>query len=149
MPKALLIIDYTNDFVANDGALTVGKTAQQLDSYLTELAEHFYKNGDLFFLLTLIICMTLFTRNLSSSRHIILLERQDVLSMVKLVNGSRTIRTANGSTSLLKTATRPFKTPTWITTCASAILPIYGLVVSAPTSVSYIRPLAPTILTTS
>ena len=46
MPKALLIIDYTNDFVADDGALTVGKPAQQLDSYLTELAEHFYNNGD-------------------------------------------------------------------------------------------------------
>lgn len=46
MTKALLIIDYTNDFVANDGALTVGKPAQQLDGYLTALADRFYQNGD-------------------------------------------------------------------------------------------------------
>ncbi|MEE6635294.1 isochorismatase family cysteine hydrolase [Limosilactobacillus pontis] len=46
MTKALLIIDYTNDFVADDGTLTVGKPAQQLDGYLTALADRFYQNGD-------------------------------------------------------------------------------------------------------
>lgn len=46
MTKALLIIDYTNDFVADNGALTVGKPAQQLDDYLADLADQFYLNGD-------------------------------------------------------------------------------------------------------
>lgn len=46
MTKALLIIDYTNDFVADNGALTVGKPAQQLDGYLANLADQFYLNGD-------------------------------------------------------------------------------------------------------
>lgn len=41
MTKALLIIDYTNDFVAPDGALTVGSSAQALDQVITNLAEEF------------------------------------------------------------------------------------------------------------
>ena len=31
MTKALLIIDYTNDFIADDGALTCGKPGQAED----------------------------------------------------------------------------------------------------------------------
>lgn len=46
MPKALLIIDYTNDFVADNGALTCGKPAQAIDEYLVSLAEQYYQNGD-------------------------------------------------------------------------------------------------------
>lgn len=46
MPKALLIIDYTRDFVADDGALTCGRPAQAIDGYLAALADHFYQNGD-------------------------------------------------------------------------------------------------------
>lgn len=46
MTKALLIIDYTNDFVADNGALTCGKAAQQLDNYLVLLANQFYQNDD-------------------------------------------------------------------------------------------------------
>lgn len=46
MQKALLIIDYTKDFVADDGALTCGKPAQAIDNYLVDLAEKFYQNGD-------------------------------------------------------------------------------------------------------
>ncbi|MCG4778379.1 isochorismatase, partial [Eggerthella lenta] len=33
--EALLIIDYTNDFVADDGALTCGQAAQALDEHIT------------------------------------------------------------------------------------------------------------------
>ena len=46
MTKALLIIDYTNDFVADNGALTCGKPAQELEDYLVQLANRFYQNGD-------------------------------------------------------------------------------------------------------
>src|SRR5699024_12736366 len=41
------------------------------------------------FLPMLITCTTPFTRNLSSSRHIILLDHQDVRSTAKWVSGSR------------------------------------------------------------
>ena len=44
--KALLIIDYTNDFVATDGALTAGEPAQALAPRLVALAEEFLANGD-------------------------------------------------------------------------------------------------------
>ena len=46
MKKALLIIDYTNDFIADNGSLTCGKPAQALEDYLIELANKFYDNGD-------------------------------------------------------------------------------------------------------
>ena len=42
--EALLIIDYTNDFVDDKGALTCGKPAQELDVYLiANLADKFLK----------------------------------------------------------------------------------------------------------
>ncbi|MDR0766890.1 MAG: cysteine hydrolase [Methanosarcinales archaeon] len=44
--KALIIIDYVNDFVAENGALTCGKPAQVLDDYISELVEDFSKNGN-------------------------------------------------------------------------------------------------------
>ena len=46
MKKALLIIDYTNDFIADNGSLTCGKPAQALEDYLIESANKFYDNGD-------------------------------------------------------------------------------------------------------
>lgn len=39
--KALLIIDYTNDFVAPEGPLTAGESAQALAPRLVELADEF------------------------------------------------------------------------------------------------------------
>ena len=46
MTKALLIIDYTNDFIADDGALTCGKPGQAIEGHILELADEFYQNGD-------------------------------------------------------------------------------------------------------
>ena len=44
--EALLIIDYTNDFVADDGALTCGAAGQAISDRIVALAEEFYQNGD-------------------------------------------------------------------------------------------------------
>lgn len=44
--KALIHIDYTNDFVAADGALTCGEPAQALEPRLAELTEQFIADGD-------------------------------------------------------------------------------------------------------
>lgn len=43
---ALLIIDYTNDFVADKGALSCGATGQKIAPKIIELANQFVKNDD-------------------------------------------------------------------------------------------------------
>ncbi|MFD1393564.1 cysteine hydrolase family protein [Lacticaseibacillus jixianensis] len=52
MPKALLIIDYTNDFVAAEGALTAGGPAQAIAPRLVALAEQFRAAGEFVYLPT-------------------------------------------------------------------------------------------------
>jgi len=44
--KALLSIDYTNDFVADNGALTCGKPGQDIEKEIIELTRRFLENGD-------------------------------------------------------------------------------------------------------
>lgn len=44
--KALLNIDYTNDFVKEDGKLTAGKPAQDLEDYLVKVTKDFHDAGD-------------------------------------------------------------------------------------------------------
>ncbi|WP_018924847.1 cysteine hydrolase family protein [Salsuginibacillus kocurii] len=44
--KALLVIDYTNDFVAEDGALTCGEPGQAIDGYIAEQVDVFVETGD-------------------------------------------------------------------------------------------------------
>lgn len=46
MKKALLIVDYTVDFVAEDGALTCGQPGIELESYITSLTESFIENEE-------------------------------------------------------------------------------------------------------
>ncbi|SFK41037.1 Nicotinamidase-related amidase [Halobacillus dabanensis] len=47
MNRALVVIDYTNDFVADEGALTCGKPAQVLENYMDDLTRQFLNGGDL------------------------------------------------------------------------------------------------------
>lgn len=46
MKKALLVIDYTNDFVANDGALTCGEAGQAIEQTIASLTELFIKEDE-------------------------------------------------------------------------------------------------------
>ncbi|MCL6636961.1 MAG: cysteine hydrolase [Alicyclobacillus sp.] len=46
MARALLVIDYTVDFVAEEGALTCGAPAQAVDGAITRLAQQFAERGD-------------------------------------------------------------------------------------------------------
>lgn len=46
MERALVVIDYTRDFVADDGRLTCGAPAQALDGFLARLVEDFATAGD-------------------------------------------------------------------------------------------------------
>ncbi|MDF2535103.1 MAG: isochorismatase [Bacillales bacterium] len=47
MKKALIIVDMSNDFVADNGTLTVGKLGQDVVPYIIETANKFIKNGDI------------------------------------------------------------------------------------------------------
>ncbi|PAF17043.1 cysteine hydrolase family protein [Terribacillus saccharophilus] len=44
--KALINIDYTNDFVAEDGALTCGVPGREIEERLTAITSEFIENGD-------------------------------------------------------------------------------------------------------
>jgi nicotinamidase-related amidase len=44
--KALLVIDYTNDFVADEGKLTCGKPAQEIEERIVSLTNDFLKNNE-------------------------------------------------------------------------------------------------------
>ncbi len=47
MPRALVVIDYTYDFVADDGKLTCGKPAQAIEHYITDVARQFLEQKEL------------------------------------------------------------------------------------------------------
>lgn len=47
MKRALINIDYTNDFVAECGALTCGKPGQSIESAIYNISNEFIANGDL------------------------------------------------------------------------------------------------------
>ncbi|WP_186580423.1 cysteine hydrolase family protein [Aquibacillus kalidii] len=46
MNRALINIDYTNDFVAENGALTCGEPGQKIESKIVSLTEEFTEKGD-------------------------------------------------------------------------------------------------------
>lgn len=46
MVKALINIDYTNDFVADQGALTCGKPGQEIEEAIVRVTNDFITNGD-------------------------------------------------------------------------------------------------------
>lgn len=47
MKKALLVVDYTVDFVADDGALTCGEPGQAIEERICGLVEQFLQDGEL------------------------------------------------------------------------------------------------------
>lgn len=49
MAKALILIDYCNDFIADNGKLTIGKRGQEIEDSITDLAKEAYKRGDYIF----------------------------------------------------------------------------------------------------
>lgn len=44
--KALISIDYTDDFVATDGKLTTGAAGQAIETALVQQTKHYFDNGD-------------------------------------------------------------------------------------------------------
>lgn len=46
MNKALIVIDYTNDFIADNGALTVGEPGQKIESAILEKVNQFHQEQE-------------------------------------------------------------------------------------------------------
>ena len=51
MSKALLIIDYSHDFIADDGALSCGKPGQNIDKSLAEAVNNAAQEGGFIFII--------------------------------------------------------------------------------------------------
>ena len=49
MTRALISIDYTKDFVADDGKLTAGKPAQAIEEAIARITKEAYEAGDYIF----------------------------------------------------------------------------------------------------
>lgn len=47
MEKALIVIDFVNDFVADDGKLSVGSPAQNIDKTIAKIINKFYSENNL------------------------------------------------------------------------------------------------------
>ncbi|MFC7391979.1 cysteine hydrolase family protein [Scopulibacillus cellulosilyticus] len=46
MQRALIVIDYTNDFIDKNGALTCGEPGQKIDPEITSVTKQFIDSGD-------------------------------------------------------------------------------------------------------
>lgn len=51
MKKALIVVDYSNDFVANDGKLTCGQPGQQIEHHIYNKIESYDNQNDYIFYL--------------------------------------------------------------------------------------------------
>lgn len=49
--KALIVVDYSYDFVAPDGKLTCGEPGQALDDFIAERMEAYDKEGEAIFVM--------------------------------------------------------------------------------------------------
>lgn len=129
--KALLVIDYTNDFIAPNGALTCGDPGRKIDDRIKELADSFLKNGDY-------VIFPTDTHQKNDPYH-----PETKLFPPHNIKGTR-IRIL--SINLIKIAIPVSKTLIWTTTCARAESPNFGSAAFAPTSACSTRQL---LLTTS
>lgn len=76
MPKALISIDYTVDFVADGGKLTAGAPAQAISEAIAQVTKAAFDRGDyIFLLLMLMMKMMPFTQKASFFRPTISRER--------------------------------------------------------------------------
>lgn len=145
--KALLVIDYTNDFIAPNGALTCGDPGRKIDDRIKELADSFLKNGD----------YVIFPTDTHQKNdpyhpetklflHITSRARAVMTFMEKRPSGSMPTRIRILFINLIKIAIPVSKTLIWTTTCARAESPNFGSAAFAPTSACSTRQL---LLTTS
>lgn len=83
MAKALISIDYTYDFVADDGKLTAGKPAQAIEDDIVRVTKEAMKLETISSLpLMLMMKVMIFIQKQNCSHRIISREQVDVICMV-------------------------------------------------------------------
>ena len=83
--KALIVVDYSYDFIADDGRLTCGKPGQDIESFILKRLETYQSEGqDIFFMMDLHYENDMFHPGQSYSLLTILRAQQDVNYMVRL-----------------------------------------------------------------
>ena len=82
MAKALISIDYTEDFVADHGKLTAGAPAQAISDDIYGVTQKAFERGDyIFFTIDAHEKMMFFILKVNYSLHIILLGLVDAICM--------------------------------------------------------------------
>ncbi len=143
--EALLIIDYTNDFVHDDGALTCGAAGQALESSIIALADQFAADGS-----WVILPTDVHTPNDPYHPESKLFPPHNVRNTWgrefygQLKHGSRNTKMMRRFTCMTKRVTVHLPGPTWIFGYANGILIRSTWLGFAPTSVCYTPPLMPT-----
>lgn len=91
--QALLIIDYTNDFVADKGALTCGEPGQAIDKNIVKIADNMKKDGigSGYQLMSIVHLITIILKRSCSQ----------LTTFVTLGVGNYTVKLANGSKIIL------------------------------------------------
>ena len=83
--KALIVVDYSYDFIADDGRLTCGKPGQDIESFILKRLETYQSEGhDIFFMMDLHYENDMFHPETQLFPLIILRAQQDVNYMVRL-----------------------------------------------------------------
>lgn len=83
MAKALISIDYTEDFVADDGKLTAGAPAQEISEVIDKVTRLAFDRGDyIFFTIDAHEENDVFIRKVNSFHLITSLELVDAICMV-------------------------------------------------------------------
>lgn len=112
--KALIHIDYTQDFVASDGALTCGEPGQRIERRIADLTEEFIQQEELVFLQWMCIKqVTLIILKQSSIRNTISRAQAAVCSMVNWRRFISIIRRARMYFGLTRQDIVHFKEQIW------------------------------------
>ena len=120
-PTALLIIDYTNDFVDERGALTCGQPAQQIATTIVSLADRALKAGQWVILPTDVHQPhDPYTRRASSSHPTTNAIPGGASSTARLRNGTKPTRLTTTLCCSIRPVTRPFAAPVSNSSCRSA-----------------------------
>ena len=82
--KALIIVDYSFDFIDDNGKLTCGKPGQEIETFITQRIKNYHDNQqEIFFLMDLHYEMINFILKVNYSPIIIFIKHQVVSYMAR------------------------------------------------------------------
>lgn len=118
MTKALISIDYTVDFVADDGKLTAGAPAQAISKTIAQVTKVAFDRGDYIFLpLMPMMKGIFFTQRVNSFHHITSKALVDVTFMDRWRIFIRSIKQILASFGWINGIIQLFRGQIWIFAC--------------------------------